>query len=278
MNTHYHDNVVEISDLGGTFDLESIRLSGQCFRVNRLNNSKYSVVAGDKLLIAKQYLDKIELYCSPAEFYTTWNQYFDLDYDYQACLEAARSSDRFLRSAANYGSGIRILRQDPWEALITFIISQQNNIPRITGIINRLCSRCGDLIGTYDGISYYSFPTAEQIMDHYLELKDIGVGFRDKYILAACKRINSGYDFEALKDLSPEATVSELKTFYGVGDKVANCVSLFGLGHKDAFPRDVWINRIIDRYYNGDFDISRFEGFSGIIQQYMFYYERSITR
>lgn len=278
MKITYRENEVEVSDLDRTFSLESIRLSGQCFRITKLENYEYAIVARNRLLIAEQYGTRIVLHCSQEEFAEIWRDYFDLDYDYKKCIIEGSKYDTFLRSAVHYGSGIRILKQDPWEMLITFIISQQNNIPRITGIIGRLCSRCGDLIATYDEINYYSFPTAEQIMDHYLELKDIGVGFRDKYILDACKRINSGYDLEVLKQVPPERATSELKKFYGVGDKVANCVSLFGLGHKDAFPRDVWINRIIDKYYDGDFDISRFEGFSGIIQQYMFYYERSITR
>lgn len=278
MKITYFKNEVEVSDLDRTFSLESIRLSGQCFRITKLENSKYAIVAKGRLLIAEQYSDRVVFHCNQEDFDTVWEDYFDLDYDYKKCIIEGSRYDAFLKSAVHYGSGIRILKQDPWEMLITFIISQQNNIPRIAGIVDKLCNRCGDLIATYDGINYYSFPTAEQIMDHYLELKDIGVGFRDKYILDACRRINSGYDLEVLKQVPPEQTTSELKRFYGVGDKVANCVSLFGLGHKDAFPRDVWINRIIDKYYNGDFDISRFEGFSGIIQQYMFYYERSITK
>ena len=278
MKITYFENEVEVSDLDRTFSLESIRLSGQCFRITKLENSKYAIVAKGRLLIAEQYSDRVVLHCNQEEFDIVWEDYFDLNYDYKKCIIEGSRYDTFLKSAVHYGSGIRILKQDPWEMLITFIISQQNNIPRIAGIVDRLCNRCGDLIATCDGINYYSFPTAEQIMDHYLELKDIGVGFRDKYILDACRRINSGYDLEVLKQVPPEQATSELKKFYGVGDKVANCVSLFGLGHKDAFPRDVWINRIIDKYYNGDFDISRFEGFSGIIQQYMFYYERSITK
>lgn len=278
MNITYENNLVIISNYQPTLDLDSIADSGQCFRWKRLQDNSYAVVAYEKLLILKQTPNRIELSCTPEEFESIWRNYLDLDYDYYSRIEHIMNvaEDQFLADATRFSSGIRILNQDPWESLISFIISQQNNIPRITGIIDRLCSRCGDIIGTYQDEDYYSFPTAEQIMDHYLEMKDIGVGFRDKYILDACKRINARYDLESLRNLDAESTVTELKSFYGVGDKVANCVSLFGLGHKEAFPRDVWINRIIDKYYDGNFDTSRFEGFSGVVQQYMFYYERSM--
>ena len=258
-------------------DLNSIMESGQCFRWNKIGDNTYSIVAFNQLLIVDQLPNGMRLHCSESEFESLWKDYFDLDYDYQKCIESASNYDQFLRSAAKFSFGLRILNQDPWEMLITFIISQQNNIPRIKGIIDRLCRECGDLIATYEGIDYYSFPTELQILDNYLKLKDIGVGFRDKYIIQACKDILFGFDLEALRHATPEDTVNKLKSFYGVGDKVANCISLFGLGHKDAFPRDVWINRIIDKYYDGEFDTGRFEGFSGVIQQYMFYYERSIT-
>ena len=276
MNINCENNSIIISNYQPTLDLDSIADSGQCFRWKKLKDNSYAVVAYEKLLILKQSPNRIELRCTPEEFESIWRNYLDLDYDYYSRIEYIKNiaDDQFLTDATRFSSGIRILNQDPCESLISFIISQQNNIPRITGIIDRLCRRCGDIVGTYQGEDYYSFHTAEQIMDHYLELKDIGVGFRDKYILEACRRINSGYNLEVLRNLDAENTVNELKSFYGVGDKVANCVSLFGLGHKEAFPRDVWINRIIDKYYEGNFDTSRFEGFSGVVQQYMFYYER----
>lgn len=281
MEYRYEDQSIRIYNYQPTFDLNSIADSGQCFRWKKLSDNSYIVVAYDRLLIISQSKDYIQLNCTSEEFDSVWRTYLDLDYDYNEIVNNVKfhsqcSNDKFLSDAVRFSSGIRILNQDPWECLISFIISQQNNIPRIKGIIDRLCRRCGDLVGSYDGEDYYSFPTAEQIMDHYLELKDIGVGFRDKYILDTCRRINAGYDLDQLKELDAESAVSNLKNFYGVGDKVANCISLFGLGHKEAFPRDVWINRIIDKYYDGDFDTSRFSGYSGIVQQYMFYYERSI--
>lgn len=261
-------------------DLLQIASSGQCFRFYPILGSyDYVIVHKDHILKITQLVPSqtFIFYCSRQEFDEIWKNYFDLNTDYQKYLDAVfESEDQFLLSSISCGSGIRILNQDPWETLITFIISQQNNIPRITGIIDRLCRVCGDPIGEAYGELMYSFPSAEQIMDHYKSLKSIGVGFREKYILDACKKINAGYDLEQLRNSSAEDAVRELKKFYGVGDKVANCVSLFGLGHKEAFPRDVWINRIIDKYYGGEFDTSRFEGFSGVIQQYMFHYERVI--
>lgn len=260
-------------------DLLQIASSGQCFRWYPMGAYDYAIVHKGKILKIRQ-LTPSNLFifeCSKQEFDKVWKEYFDLDTDYQKYLDAVyESEDRFLLSSISCGMGIRILNQDPWETLITFIISQQNNIPRITGIIDKLCRVCGDPIDEAYGEMMYSFPSAEQILDHYKSLKSIGVGFREKYILDACRKINAGYNLEMLRNLSAEDAVRELKKFYGVGDKVANCVSLFGLGHKEAFPRDVWINRIIDKYYGGEFDTSRFEGFSGVIQQYMFHYERVI--
>ncbi|MCM1221851.1 MAG: 8-oxoguanine DNA glycosylase [Lachnospiraceae bacterium] len=268
----------QVSFKATEFSLRQIASSGQCFRWYPFASNEFIIIHQGKILdIEEYYPDTFILHCSEIEFNEIWKNYFDFETDYHKFLDAVyESEDEFLLSSISCGMGIRILNQDPWESLITFIISQQNNIPRITGIIHRLCQACGEPVGTAYGDTYYSFPSAEQILDKYKSLKSVGVGFREKYIIEACKRVNAGYDLERLRHCSAEEAVKELKTFYGVGDKVANCVSLFGLGHKEAFPRDVWINRIIDKYYGGEFDTSRFEGFSGVIQQYMFHYERMI--
>lgn len=263
-------------------DLRQIAISGQCFRWYPCNEgcSEFVIVHKDKILHISQNGEDFYLDCSIDEFNEVWARYLDIFTDYSQFVDAAiRTDDGFLRSAAGCCSGLRILRQDPWEMLITFIISQQNNIPRISGIVDRLCRLCGDQIGEYEGVPFYSFPTAQQILDKKnLLSKPIGVGFREKYIIAACEKIINGYDLAALNDLSAQDAINELKTFYGVGDKIANCVSLFGLGNKDAFPRDVWINRIIDEYYGGDFDTSKYVGYSGVIQQYMFLYGRVVSQ
>lgn len=259
------------------FSLKSIAESGQCFRWSELSPNKYLILAYNRLLVAEQYDNYINLYCSEEDYDNIWRSYFDLDYDYDNRIERALSIEdkgSYVVSAIEFSRGIRILNQDPWETLITFILSQQNNIPRITQIVENLCRYCGDLLGDYEGRDYYAFPTAEQLLDHYTELKDLGVGFREKYVIEACKKVISGYDLDQLKHKPTEEVVGELSEFYGIGPKIANCVALFSLGHKDAFPRDVWINRIIDNYYGGEFNELKFTGYAGLIQQYMFYYER----
>lgn len=262
------------------FSMEHIINSGQCFRWSRIATNTYAGVAkGHYLEILQSPNEATALFkCSLKEFENLWYDYFDFSRDYQSIVKLVTDSDSFLTSAVRFGSGLRILKQDPWECLVTFIISQQNNIPRITGIIERLCNTFGEL-KEKNGIKYRCFPTPQQIIDKYHLLGTVGLGYRDKYILAAAIKVSDElYDLEDLRRVDSVTCTNRLKEFYGVGDKVANCISLFGLGHTDAFPIDVWIRRIIDEYYNGEFDMTKYSPYSGIIQQYMFYYGRMIKQ
>lgn len=261
-----------------SFSMEHIINSGQCFRWKKTATDTYEGVAkGHHLTIIQHPGEDSALFkCSLAEFKNLWYDYFDFGRDYQSIKNKVPESDAFLTSAVRFGSGLRILNQDAWECLITFIVSQQNNIPRITGIIDRLCNTFGEL-KEKGGIRYRCFPSPQQIIDKYHLLGNIGLGYRDKYVLAAAIKVSDElYNLEDLREVDSITCTNRLKEFYGVGDKVANCISLFGLGHTDAFPIDVWIRRIIDEYYNGDFDIAQYSPYSGIIQQYMFYYGRMI--
>lgn len=256
-------------DLYKTFDC------GQCFRFDPVDDNTFKGVALGRLLTVAAvdggfYIEGM----SADEFKADFVQYFDLERDYlevRLLLEKAGLN----ASALNSGKGIHILRQEPWEALCSFIISQNNNIPRIKKIIAALCSLFGDEIA--EGV--YSFPAAEKIAAAGIDgLAPIKAGFRAKYIIDAAERVADGrLDLERLKDVSLTDAIEELCTVKGVGPKVASCVALFGLGHMDAFPVDVWIKRVIDKYFDESFTPSVFGKYAGIAQQYLFYHERYLS-
>lgn len=263
------------------FSMNQIISSGQCFRWRQINDDTYVGIAKNHYLeILQSSEDETTALfkCSLRDFETIWYDYFDLERNYQDIQDMIPNSDEFLASAARFGSGIRILNQDPWECLVTFIISQQNNIPRITKLIGRLCDTFGKLKISNNN-EYRCFPTPQEIIEKYHLIGDIGLGYRDKYVLAAAIKVSDElYDLEELRKTDSSTCIHTLKEFYGVGDKIAQCISLFGLGHTDSFPIDVWIQRIINKYYHGEFDIAKYNPYSGIIQQYMYYYERVISR
>ena len=207
------------------------------------------------------------------EFKREFYGYFDLERDYGAIIKSY-SDDKHISSAAIEGGGIRIFRQDPWETLVSFIISQNNNIPRIKKIIESLCTLLGE-----EKNGYYSFPTAESIRKAGIDgLAPIKAGFRAKYIVSAAEMVASGeISLEYLKVCGYAEALEILKRIKGVGDKVANCVLLFGFGYYEAFPIDVWVKRVINKYYGEGFDPAALGKYAGIAQQYLFYYERNIV-
>ena len=180
-------------------------------------------------------------------------------------------SDKTIDEAIEAGKGIRILRQDAFETLISFIISQNNNIPRIKKLVEALCRECGEK--TSDG---YAFPTPEAIVDLGVDkLREMKTGFRAAYIYDAATRVAEGkIDLEGLKALDTDTVLTELQKIKGVGLKVASCVALFGLNKLDTFPVDVWIKRVLEKYYPEGLDISALGDYRGLSQQYLFYYER----
>ena len=183
------------------------------------------------------------------------------------------SRDGSLKKAISAYPGIRILRQDPWEALCSFIISQNNNIPRIKGIIDRLCTALGDDLGDGD----FSFPSPERILEAGAEgLAPLRAGFRVKYRLDAAEKVANGtVDFDKIKKASPEEGAEELKKIKGVGDKVAACALLYGFGKVDALPVDVWVKKILAELYPGGLPDCT-EGVRGIAQQYLFHWRRNL--
>lgn len=252
------------------FSVEQTLDCGQAFRWTKKEDGSFEGIALGKFLKIRQDETKITLFdTDKSDFENIWLGYFDLERDYEKIVENTRSNET-LNAAANYGSGIHILKQDSWEALCSFIISQNNNIPRIKGIVERLCENFGER--TEFG---YLFPSADTISK--LSIDDLSVlrsGFRAKYILDAAKKVASKEtDLEKIALLPTDQAREELMKIYGVGQKVADCTLLYGMGHIDAFPKDVWIKRALKVLFSGNFP-EQTEQYAGILQQYIFFYAR----
>ncbi len=260
---------------GDDFDPDKIFACGQCFRWRPDGDGGYIGVAFGRALSLRREGEEILLRCSAEEFDEVWRGYFDLDRDYGA-IRGRLGLDGFMREAVSFGAGLRILRQDPWETLCSFILSQCSNIPRISAMVERLCRAFGEPL-SYEGRTYHAFPDPERIASLREEdLAPVRCGYRAGYVLAAARAVSSGaLDLDAAGRMEPEAALSLLKTLPGVGDKVASCAALFGLGMLDAFPVDVWMRRAIREHYPGGLDPRRFSPWAGLAQQYIFYYARS---
>lgn len=281
---------VEQLDVGKTFDC------GQCFRFDKVEGSPHAVeyagVAFGRHVSFASDGDVLYVYNSDIkDFESIWRRFLSLDTDY-AMIDRdilAHVGGTVMEAACECGRGIRILRQDAYEAVISFIISQNNNIPRIKKIIEALSAKAGTPIELPDGASGHvsgassicSFPTAQALR----ELGEDGLfalktGFRAKYIYDAVTKISDGT--LSLSELetcdSTSSCIDTLCSVKGIGVKVASCASLFGLGRYDAFPVDVWMKRVAEKYFSadGEFSGERFGSYAGIAQQYLFYYERYI--
>ena len=260
------------------FSLREICQSGQCFRMRETaEKNTYELIAGDKYLKASQEGSIVNFFCSDMEFICYWVPYFDIDVDYGKYIQTVNPRDRYLNAAVQCGSGIRILHQDLWEMIITFLISQQNNIARIRGCIERLCARYGEKMES-DGTEYYSFPTPEQLSAATeADLRQLGMGYRARYIVETTRSILTGeVSLDRLYQIKYYRTArKELMKLSGVGEKVADCICLFALHHMDAFPIDTHIRQVLDEHYRRGFPNRRYRGMRGIMQQYIFYYELS---
>lgn len=257
------------------FDLPRIFECGQCFRWNADENGVYTGVAFGRAAKIRREGDKVIISGSVQDFEDIWREYFDLDRNY-AEIRRGLCIDDYMRSASEFGAGIRLLKQDKWEALCSFIISQCNNIPRIKKIVETLCRTFGDEIA-FDGGTYYSFPPPEKVATLSPEdLAPLRCGYRAPYIIGAAQAVADGtIDLDAIAAGTPEDASKALKTLNGVGDKVANCVVLFGLQMFNAFPIDVWMKKALAKHYGKGFDPAVFGEYAGLAQQYMFYYARS---
>lgn len=279
------------------FDVGKIFDCGQCFRFDSVDTTphekEFSGVAFGRRVSFAQDKDTLYIYGSDrADFENIWRRYLDIDRDYDALAEDifASCSSPVLREAAEMGKGIRILSQDPFETVISFIVSQNNNIPRIKKIIEAMSENCGEDAITFDGwerhdsgkTSGKAFPTAKALCELGVEgLFNLKTGFRAKYIYDGAAKIDSGeLDLDAIASLGTTAeAIDALCTVKGIGPKVASCALLFGFGRYDAFPVDVWIKRAAEKYfpeYGKDFTPAIFGKYAGVAQQYLFYYERYI--
>lgn len=251
------------------FDIKQTFLCGQCFRWAECENGDFEGIAGGRYLKARQTDNGVELLNIDEKDVPFWENYFDMSTDYAAVIKQL-SADKILCEAAKNASGIRILRQEPFETLISFIISQNNNIPRIMGIISRLCESFGKPMD-----NGYGFPDAETLaaLDES-DLAPLRAGFRARYIIDGARKVADGtVDFAAIDKMDYESGKAALKQIVGVGDKVADCVLLFAFHKLDAFPKDVWIKRILAEFYpNGLPDC--IGEYGGIAQQYLFDYAR----
>ena len=255
------------------FDLALTLDCGQAFRWERLSGGKWHGTAFGRSVTISE-LDNAVLFegTTKDEFNNIWSKYFDLDRNYGPILEQL-SQDELLCQAIKYAKGgIRILRQEPWEAICSFIISQCNNIPRIKKIIKTFCEIFGENIGEGN----YSFPSLERVSSlSEKDLDPISAGYRARYIVETAKRLSSGFDIPSLYTLPIDKARKLIMTLPGVGLKVADCSLLYGFGRMDAFPIDTWMKRVISLYPNGLPDCMK--GFDGIAQQYLFHWIRNNT-
>ena len=279
---------VECLDIGKTFDC------GQCFRFDEVidtsHEKEFSGVAFGRFVSFAQDGDKVYIYGSTLEDYENiWKRFLDIERDYVNVERDILSNytNESLISACECGRGIRILKQDRFECIISFIISQNNNIPRIKKIIDALSKKCGEPIFIGEEMKRhlsgnslpYAFPTAEAIYALGEQgLCDLKVGFRARYIFDAVSRILSGsLSLDEVENTeSTESAIEMLCTVKGIGVKVASCALLFGFARLDAFPVDVWIKRVGERHFPNEkaFSGKLFGQYAGIAQQYLFYYER----
>ncbi|KXZ39108.1 N-glycosylase/DNA lyase [Alkalithermobacter thermoalcaliphilus JW-YL-7 = DSM 7308] len=284
----YNDKNKVIIDGLKDFEPKHIFECGQCFRWTKENDDSYTIVAFGKILNVKKeentiYFNNTNIY----DFENIWHNYFDLDRDYSRIKEILRKKDNYLDEAVKFGYGIRILNQDPWETIISFIISANNRIPMIKKAIDNLSTYYGEEIGEFNGKKYYSFPTIEKMNSLSVEeIEKASTGYRATYIkdtsyIVFSKQIN----IYNLKNVDTNMCKSHLMMFPGVGPKVADCIMLFSMQKYDVFPVDVWVQRVMKEFYlNEDmslpkirqYGIEKFKELSGFAQQYLFYYAREL--
>lgn len=265
------------------FEPKQIFECGQCFRWNRLAENAYVGVVKDKALKVS-VADGCAVFenTGQLEFDQLWKDYFDLQTDYGR-IKAALSDCGVMDRATAYGSGIRILHQKPWETLVSFIISSNNNIPRIKKIIETFCRMFGSPFEAF-GETFYTFPDAGRLEHAEAgDLAPLSAGYRDRYILDAVHKVNSGeIDLDVLAHMEYRQARDELMKIKGVGPKVADCVALFGLGKEEAFPVDIWVRRVLHMLYHKEYSTAqaaafaerKFGKYAGVAQQYLFYYMR----
>ena len=275
------------------FNTDHIFDCGQCFRWSREEDGSYTGIAGDRIANIACRNGSVFIDNAEAEDTDFWRDYLDLDRDYGKIKQALAAEDEIIRNAIDCGQGIRILNQNRWETIISFIISQNNNIPRIKGCIESLCSNFGESAGSYRGEEYYSMPAPQVLAALDAEdLAPVRLGYRAKYIIETSKKIAADGGTEFLDSAFDESSSGNVVYEYltglcGVGPKVANCIMLFCMQQYDSFPVDVWVKRVMNRLYGFDesdikgmknFAADKYMNLGGFAQQYLFYYIRSLEK
>lgn len=282
------------------FKLKHIFECGQIFRFEEIAEDHFIVIAFGKLIEIKEDGENIIIYnATKEEVDEIWINYFDLNRDY-SLIKQELSKDTLLNQSIEFGYGVRVLNQDPFEMLLSFIISARNNIPSIKKTVNKISEKWGKEI-KYNEKVYYAFPNIGELKDATLEeIQETGASFRSKYILDTIKNvyeskkesnsskpdddnINLKYNLSYIKSLSDDNCHSALQEFKGVGAKVADCIMLFSMGKTSAFPVDVWVKRAMIHFYGAKneslnkiriFARDKFGNLAGFAQQYLFYYAR----
>ena len=298
-NIKIHEDKIVIEGVKN-FKLKQTFECGQCFRFHKISDTNYITVAFERVIELEEDGDNIIIYNSNEEdVKNIWIKYFDLERDYSE-IKNELAKDDLLKKSVEFGPGIRILNQDPFEILISFIISARNSIPSIMKTINKISAKWGREI-EYKGETYYAFPTIDQIKNATLEeIQETGASFRSKYIIDTIANVNKSvevskngseeekeeykkYDLNYIKSLSDDECHRALQEFKGVGAKVADCIMLFSMEKYSAFPVDVWVKRAMIYFYGAEdtslnkiriFARNKFGKLSGFAQQYLFYYAR----
>ncbi|NOW88423.1 N-glycosylase/DNA lyase [Clostridium beijerinckii] len=298
-SVEFYDNYLIIKELSN-FKLKHIFECGQIFRFEEVAENDFIVIAFGRLIEVKEDGNDVIIYNSTKEdFQNIWLKYFDLDRDY-SIIKDELSKDVLLKQSIEFGYGVRVLNQDPFEMLISFIISARNNIPSIKKTVNKISNKWGKEI-IYKDKTYYAFPNIDEIKDATLEeIQETGASFRSKYIFDTIKNVynsKSGkgnlktndtneyikYDLDYIKNLDDDECHNALQEFKGVGSKVADCIMLFSMEKTSAFPVDVWVKRAMIHFYGAEdaslnkiriFGRNKFGKLAGFAQQYLFYYAR----
>ena len=288
MNIIEKDNQVILEGISEDFEPKHVFDCGQCFRWLREEDGSYTGVVQGRVINVKKENDLIIFdNTNKEDFENIWFDYFDLGRNYSEIKNELKVMDEYLEKATEFGKGIRILQQDGWEMLISFIISANNRIPMIQRAINNLSEKYGKFIGEYRGKKYYAFPTPEELSEASVEdIRACQTGFRDKYIKSVVDYVSENkVDVLSYRKLNTDECIKELVKFNGVGPKVADCIALFGMQKYDTFPVDVWVKRVMEEFYVEDnlslpkirkFALEKFGDLAGFSQQYLFYYAREL--
>lgn len=266
--------IIEIDNI----NLEQIAESGQCFRWKKIEDNKYAIPAFEKVLLIEKKLDSTNSYkvnCTEKEWNNIWDKYLDSDTDYKGINNLIMSgNDEHLKLAYEKGYGIRILRQDLWEMIFSFMVSQNNNITRISKSIDMFCERASKNYTEVSGMKIYAFPKYDEIDLSLFDDKSLGFGYRAPYLREICEFVAANPSWlSELQNMNYDDAMKSLMERKGIGAKVANCICLFGLHLTDSFPIDTHVKQILDKHYPNGFDFDRYSGVAGIIQQYLFYYD-----